>query len=190
MSSQNPALDLPHDVVINRVPLWLAVAVTVVLSLPFGLWLGKFNFALWCSFIVWAEYFALGAKLQVVPMILESFGYAAVITGVSLAIIPVFSFVPSLLTPGDLGIAAALFIGVGFMVHSMSWSHAFQEGSLPFFNGISMALGIYFTNSFPHFGPDAFLPIVAAIWTVAMAVFGILLGIITVYAQLPAKRRA
>ncbi len=60
MAGQNVALQSPGIVVVNRIPLWLAVAVTVVLSLPFGLWLGRFNFTLWCSFVVWAEYLALG----------------------------------------------------------------------------------------------------------------------------------
>jgi hypothetical protein len=45
-------------VIKGMIPLWLAVAITVLVSMPFGLWLGKFNVALWCSFIVWAEYFA------------------------------------------------------------------------------------------------------------------------------------
>lgn len=188
MASQNVALDSPA-VVVNRLPLWLAVAVTVVFSLPFGLWLGKFNFTLWCSFIVWAEYFALGAKPQVIPTILKSFGYSALITGVSLAIIPFCAFLPSLVTPNDLAIAVALFIGVAFMVYSMGWSRAFQEGSLPFFNGISMALGVYFSGHFPHVGPDATLPIVAALWALAMAAFGVVLGMITIAAQLPSSRR-
>lgn len=187
MAGQHAALDSP-GIVVNRIPLWLAVAITVVFSLPFGLWLGKFNFTLWCSFIVWAEYFALGAKPQVAPTILKSFGYSAFITGVSLALIPVFSFLPSLVTANDLAIAAALFVGVAFMVYSMGWSRAFQEGSLPFFNGISMALGVYFSGQFPHFGPDATLPVAAALWAIVMAAFGIVLGMLTVAAQLPSSR--
>ena len=46
----------------NTIPLWLAIAITVVVSLPFGIWLDKLNLPLWAAFIVWAEYFALGAK--------------------------------------------------------------------------------------------------------------------------------
>lgn len=188
MASQNAALDSPV-VVTNRIPLWMAVAITVVFSLPFGLWFGEFNFTLWCSYIVWAEYFSLGAKPQVAPTIIKSFGYSAFVTGVSLALIPVFSFLPSLVTPNDLAIAAALAIGVAFMVYSMSWSRVFQDGSLPFFNGISMALGVYFTGQFPHLGPDTVLPIVAALWAVAMAAFGIVLGMLTIAAQLPSSSR-
>ncbi len=187
MSTQDAMLEAPA-VSVNRVPLWLAVALTVVISLPFGLWLGMFNFTLWCAFIVWAEYFSLGATPKAIPTILISYGYTALLTGVSLAAIPFFGFLPSLVTPGDLSIAASLFIGVAFMVYSMNWSKSFQEGSLPFFNGISMALAIYFTGQFPHFGPEALAPIMAAIWAIAMAVVGIVLGMLTIAAQLPTNR--
>jgi hypothetical protein len=190
MSNNASTTNAPQPVEVNRVPLWLAVAVTVVLSLPFGLWLGKFNFTLWCAFISWAEYFALGAKPRVVPTIMASFGYAAVLTGFALAIIPLFGFLPNLVTAGDLPMAAAFFIVVGFMVYSMKWSHHFLNGSLPFFNGISMALGVYFTGSYPQLGPTALLPITAAIWATAMAAFGVLLGILTIALQFPAKRPA
>jgi len=190
MSSNTSTLDAPQFVVVNRIPLWLAVATTVVLSLPFGLWLGKFDFTLWCSFIAWAEYFALGAKPRVIPMILASFGYASVLTGFSLAIIPLFGFLPSWVAAGDVPTAVALFIVVGFMVYSMKWSRYFQDGSLPFFNGISMALGVYFTASYPQLGPTALLPIVAAAWATAMAAFGVLLGVVTVVLQFPSKQPA
>src|SRR5674476_1329125 len=46
----------------NTVPLWLAVAITVVVSLPFGLWLKEWSVPLWAAFIVWAEYFVFGGK--------------------------------------------------------------------------------------------------------------------------------
>lgn len=187
MTNQDSKLDAPVN--INRVPLWLAVAVTVLLSMPFGLWLGKFNFPLWCSFIVWAQYFALGAKPQAVPTILKSFGYSAFMTGAALALSRCLDFLPSLVTPHDLALSTALFIGVAFMVYSMAWSRAFQEGSLPFFNGISMALAVYFSGSFPHVGPDAIQPIVAAAWALVMGAFGILLGMFTVVAQLPTTTR-
>ena len=57
----------------DRVPLWLAVSITVVVSLPFGLWLGDYNLALWVSFIVWAEYFVLGGKPAALKIIIPAF---------------------------------------------------------------------------------------------------------------------
>ena len=60
----------------DTLPLWLAVAITVCVSLPFGIWLGNYNLPIWASFIVWAEYFALGAKPQAqrVPRITAALG--------------------------------------------------------------------------------------------------------------------
>src|SRR5512147_2394179 len=58
---------------VDRVPLWLASSITVVVSLPFGLWLGDFNLPLWVAFIVWAEYFQLGAKPVVLRTIIPAY---------------------------------------------------------------------------------------------------------------------
>ena len=74
--------------------------------MPFGLWLGKFNFALWCAFIVWAEYLALGAKPEGLKLILPSFAYAAALTAVTLW--EFFSFLSSLVTEGDLAASLVL----------------------------------------------------------------------------------
>ena len=57
----------------NTIPLWLAVAITVVVSLPFGIWLGKLNLPLWAAFIVWAEYFALGAKPSALKIMVPAY---------------------------------------------------------------------------------------------------------------------
>ncbi len=38
---------LPGPVMRDRVPMWLAVAITVAVSLPFGLWLGDYALPLW-----------------------------------------------------------------------------------------------------------------------------------------------
>jgi len=57
----------------DRVPMWLAVAITVALSLPFGLWLGDYALPLWAAFIVWAEYFVLGARPEALRLIIPAF---------------------------------------------------------------------------------------------------------------------
>jgi hypothetical protein len=169
----------------DSIPLWLAVAITVVVSLPFGLWLGKYNLALWCAFIVWAEYFNLGAKPAAIKVILPSFIYAVVLTSLTLFLIPYLSFLPKLVTPGDLGIAAALFIGVAFMVYSMKWAKVFQEGSLPFFNGISMSLAVTFTGSFPKPEMGSLAPFAAGLWAIASAVLGVALAVFNVWILFP-----
>jgi hypothetical protein len=77
----------------ETIPLWLAVAITVLVSIPFGLWLGKWNFTLWVGFIVWAEYFQYGAKPSAIKLILPSYTYGAIVTGIT------FSFYPRSLCP-------------------------------------------------------------------------------------------
>jgi hypothetical protein len=46
----------------ERIPIWLAVAVTALISVPFGTQLGIYSIPVWASFIAWAEYFAFGAS--------------------------------------------------------------------------------------------------------------------------------
>lgn len=171
----------------NTLPLWLAVAITVVVSLPFTLWLGPYNFATWVSFIVWAEYFALGAKPAALKLILPNFAYSAVLTGLTLAAIPLLGFLPSLVVPGDLAVAVALFVGVAFMVYSMNWWQGFQDGSLPFFNGISMVLAVYFTSAYPPIVTGGAAPLWAAVWAILMGFFGAALGVFNVWILFPRK---
>ncbi|MDS0300564.1 DUF1097 domain-containing protein [Halogeometricum sp. S1BR25-6] len=45
-----------------RVPLWLAVAITAFVSVPFGTLLGVYSIPVWASFIAWAEYFTFGSS--------------------------------------------------------------------------------------------------------------------------------
>jgi len=177
-----------QGVVRETIPMWLAIALTLVVSMPFGLWLGKFNFTLWCSFIVWAQYFALGAKPAALKLILPSFGYAATLTALTLFLIPFFSFLPSLRTEGDLAVTLVLFVGVAFMSYSMRWAKTFQDGSLPFFNGISMTLAVYFTRSYPVVGPEITQALVAGVWTILMGGFGALLGAFNVWITFPRRQ--
>jgi hypothetical protein len=186
-AANDSAADSSESPVKETIPMWLAVPATVVIAMPFGLWLGRFNFALWCCFIVWAEYFALGGKPAGLRLILPSFSYAAIVTGLTLFAHQGLSSLPSLVTQGDVAISLALFVGVAFMVYSMRWTRTFQAGSLPFFNGISMGLAIFFTASYPKVGPEVFHPLVAAGWTVLMGSFGALLGVFNVWITFPRK---
>lgn len=175
---------------VDAVPMWLAVAITVLVSMPFGLWLGEFNLALWCSFIVWAEYFALGARPSSLRLILPSFSYAAAMTALILWSIPLFAFLPDLLVKNDLRVSTALFLGIAALVYTMRFSRVFQDGSLPFFNGISMALAVYFTGSYPDVGLPAAAPLVAGAWTIVLGVFGCGLGVFNVWITFPRPKSA
>ena len=169
----------------ERVPLWLAVAVTGFFAMPLSLWLGEDNFTLWCAFIVWAQYFALGAKVEALKIIYPSFIYAAVLTSLLLMLLPLLGGLPSLVSEGDLAVTLLLSAGFGVAVYSMKWSETLQQGSLPFFNGITMTLAIYFTKSYPVLVQSFPLEISAGIWTILMGLFGGLLGVFNIYLTFP-----
>ncbi len=172
----------------ETIPLWLAVAITVLVSMPFGLWLGTYNFTLWCAFIVWGQYFALGATPSVVKTIIPSYSYAVALTALTLWAVPLFSFLPNLVTEGDLALSAALFVGIAATVYTMKYAKVFQEGSLPFFNGISMGLAVFFTGTFPAMGG---LPaeLAAGLWAIVMGLFGCVLGVFNVWITFPRTKQ-
>lgn len=156
----------------ESIPLFLAVAITVVVSLPFGLFLGKYNIPLFAAFIVWAEYFALGAKPAALKIIYPSFALGALLTGASM-------FATVLLAPAlgmNLALAISLFVGVGLMVYIMRFSKILSDGSLPYFNGISMLLAVYLTSNYPATANALLQPWVAALWTILAGILGGLLG--------------
>jgi hypothetical protein len=180
--------EVKQPVVKETIPLWLAVAITVVVSLPFGLWLGKWNLALWCSFIVWAEYFNLGAKPDAFRLILPAFAYGTLLTAACMFVmVLLIPLLPTLVAGPDLAAAVALFIFVGFIVYSMKWSETLQKGSLPLFNGISMLLALYFTNAYPATGNAMVDPWMAGLWTILSGWFGACLGWFNIYILFPRK---
>ncbi len=175
----------------NSLPLWLAVSITVVLMLPFGLWLGTWNFVLWCAFIVWAEYFALGARPQVLRILIPAYTFGTVVTGIAMFVnIYLTQWLPSVHTPGDLAIAIDLFVFVAIMVYAMGKSKTLATGSLAMFNGISMVLALYFSGSFPHVGGAAAAPWMALLWAIVSGWFGALAGAFNVWILFPRPVRA
>ena len=128
-----------------------------------------------------------GARSRKLRGVTPRVGRAAILTGLTLAAIPPLGFLPSLVAPGDLAVAVALFVGVSFMVYSMNWWKGFQEGTLPFFNGISMVLAVYFTSSYPAIVEGLFTPLWAAVWTILMGLFGAALAVFNVWILFPRK---
>ncbi len=169
----------------DRVPMWLAVAITVALSLPFGLWLGDYAVPLWAAFIVWAEYFVLGARPEALRLIIPAF-FVGVLgaLGITTAnvILERLLVDASLVAENDVAAFIAFFVGFCAFLYAIRWVPLplSTTATLPFFNGVSLMLGIYFTDAFLAAAPagfDAVLePLVAAIGAMLACLLGCFLG--------------
>jgi hypothetical protein len=178
----------------NTIPLWLAVAITVIVALPFGIWLGKLNLPLWVAFIVWAEYFVLGAKPDALKIMVPA--YTLGVIGVALigllyqAIDKIFSkptdtvvdFGLQKLTYDNVALYVSFFVGFCILIYAMKYLAVTNgPGSLPFFNGITMFLGCYFTGTFLGWFKDFnvgadMLPYAIVIFCAITAFIGGMLG--------------
>ena len=179
----------------NRVPLWLAVAITIVVSLPFGLWLKEWNVPLWAAFIVWAEYFLLGATPQGLKIMVPSYILGAI--GAVLVLIFMVALqkaIPDvkLVSAGDVAIAITFFIGFCIVLYAMKWMPVTGgAGTLPFFNGISMGLATYFVGIYATYGgikvDDILVPIVTGVVAILAGLLGAFLGWFNVTILFPTK---
>jgi hypothetical protein len=176
---------VPEPAMRDRVPLWLAVSITVVVSLPFGLWLGDYNLPLWVSFIVWAEYFVLGGKPQALKVIIPAyligvFGAMCITTGT--AVLERVTGDAAIVAEGDMAAYVGMFVGFCVFLYAVRWvpMPLFGSASLPFFNGVSMLLGVLFTAAFITAAPAGIDPIlepaVAAIGAALAGLLGCFLG--------------
>ena len=183
----------------KAIPLWIAVPITVVVSLPFGLWLGAWSLPLWLAFVVWAEYFTLGAKPAALKIMIPAF--------VSGVIGATFTMVVSLwvgkllgdfhiVTPGDASWFIGLFVGFIPVIYAMKFLPFVQgPGGLPFFNGISMGLATFFVGIYANYGglsvpaDSVLLPLITSIPAVLGGLLGAALGWFNVAIMTPFRGR-
>ena len=169
----------------DRVPIWLAVAITVVVSLPFGLWLGDFNLPLWVSFIVWAEYFVLGGTPAALRVIIPAYligvlGAMGITTAT--AVLEGALDGAGLVAEDDIAAFIGLFLGFCVFLYAVRWlpMPLFGAASLPFFNGVSMLLAVLYTSAFIAAAPEGIDPVlepaVAAIGAGLAGLLGCFLG--------------
>lgn len=169
----------------ETIPFWLATMITALLPLPLGMFLGNWNVPLWCSFIVWAQYFVYGANPGAFKKILGPYAAGALFSTAGM-------FLSALLgqfTNPYLGLNLGFGIAVAVMVYSMRFVPAFQECSLAYFNGMAMMLGVFFTGSFPFAGGAAPLvaPLVAGAWAIVCGWLGTVFGWFNVTITFPRK---
>lgn len=170
-----------------RIPLHWAVAIVVICVLPLAFLLGKWSFPIWVSFIVWAEYFALGAKLNTWKVIIPSLPFGAIIAAVwcssAVALAP---YVGGLMW----SLALTNILWVTLLVYGLRWTHAWTVGTLAVFNGLTLFLAVYFTGSIPQVGPlenPQYVIWWACLWTILMCYLGWFLGWFNVLITFPRK---
>ncbi|HOV93274.1 MAG TPA: DUF1097 family protein [Spirochaetales bacterium] len=178
----------------ETIPFWLAVAITAIIFLPLTIFLGKYNIPLWVSFIVWAEFFNFGSTIKTSwKYILLAFPTGAAFCAAGfIASFSLSAAIPALNAPNGSGMWG-MWIGFGIavcvMVYVMKFSKIFSDGSLAYFNGMTMMIAVLFTNSYPK--SDALSiqvnVIIACLWTILAAVFGLFLGWFNVAITFPKK---
>ncbi len=172
----------------ERMPLWLAVAITVVIALPLGLWLKEFSLPLWIVFAVWAEYFAFGGTLKgartLAPAFLTGAAVALMVQAFATLLIDLFGSV-QLVVPGDVAILVAYFIGFCVFVWWMKFFSVLQGGSLAYFQGIALTLGSIFTGqgaAWVGHSTNGYVLLIGATLVAIVSCFaGILIGWINIW---------
>lgn len=176
----------------KRISLPWAVVILIILALPLNFYLGKWNFPTWVCFIVWAEYFALGANIDTWKLIIPSIPFGA---GVGAAWCTSAVFLTGILVPilGPLngayaGYAITSIFWIAFLVYGLAWSPSFTGGTLAVFNGFSLQLAIYFTGTIPEVGPmnnPYYVIWWGAVWTILMGWLGWIFGWFNVVLTFP-----
>jgi hypothetical protein len=178
----------------KRIPLPWAAAILLVLVLPLGFYLGKWNLPLWVCFIVWAEYFALGAKLETWKIMIPSLAFGGLVAalwcssavGMSKLLVPEFGSVHGQYA----AYALTNLVWVPVIVYGLQWTPAFTAGSLAVFNGFTLQLAVYFTGTAPPIGPmeNAYFVVWwSFLWAVLNAFLGWGFGWFNVFLTFPHK---
>ncbi|MHB8959809.1 MAG: hypothetical protein ACYDAN_09305 [Candidatus Limnocylindrales bacterium] len=180
----------------KALPLWIAVPITVVVSLPFGLWLGVWSLPLWAAFIVWAEYFQLGAKPAALKLMVPGFIAGAIGAGfvcaVSLAIGKILGN-PTAVSAGDIPWFIGMLLAFIPVIYAMKYlPFTAGPGGLCFFNGISMGLATFFVGLYAGYGgmkaPDGLdylLPVITTVPAILAGLLGAFLGWFNVVIMTP-----
>lgn len=179
----------------KSIPLWIAVSITVVVSLPFGLWLGAWSLPLWLAFVVWAEYFALGAKPSALKIMVPAYLLGVIGAAFTLIVSMLVGKVitTQIVSPGDLAWFIGLFVGFIPVIYAMKFLPVTGgPGGLPFFNGISMGLATFFTGLYVAYGGlalpagvDFLLPVITSIPAIIGGLLGAFLGWFNVVIMTP-----
>jgi len=184
-----PATAAPTEVKTrDTIPFWMAVALTTCIFLPLAYYFGKYSVPEWVAFMVWAEYFTLGPKLGSLKTIIPAFT-----GGVSMGVI--IGLIQAVLANAAPGIVPSggswyisLFVGVCLMVFIMKYFKVFQVGSLPYFNGLTAFLAVFFVGAFPTPTLNSYvIVLLGAAYALAGGYMGAVMGWFNVTITFPRK---
>ncbi len=177
------------------IPLHWASSIMLVFALPLTFYLGKWNIPLWVSFIVWTQYFILGANRGTWRIVAPFFLFGALLA--ALWCISA-TFIAGYLKSHFDGLAATYIafaitnlVWVTIVVHCLGWSPKFGEATLSIFNGFTMMLAVYFTGSSPEIGPvenPYYIILLSAVWAVIAGYIGWCLGWLNVFLTFPREK--
>lgn len=176
-----------------RVPFWLAVAIAVTLTWPAALYAGRFAMPLWAVFVVWAEYFALGAKPEALKVMFPNFIYGSlsVTIGTLLYVwIQSWGLINDPKTNTTFSLAVGYFIIFCLLLKSMEYGWSFASTGLPLFNGVALTLGVFFTGTYWHLFETTNLYVIAllaSLTAIAAGLMGGIVGWINVILTFPKK---
>jgi hypothetical protein len=176
-----------------RVPFWLAVAIAVTLTWPAALYAGRFAMPLWAVFVVWAEYFVLGAKPEALKVMIPNFIYGSlsVTVGTLLYIwIESWGLIGDAKTNTTFALAVAYFIVFCVLLKTMEFGWPFASTGLPLFNGVALTLGIFFTGTYWHLFETSSLYVIAllsSLTAIAAGIMGSIVGWFNVVITFPRK---
>jgi hypothetical protein len=149
--SQATAAAQAEETTKPRVPFWLAVAISVVVTFPAALYFGRFAMPLWAVFVVWAEYFVLGAKPEALRVMWPNFIYGSL--GVTVGTL-LYAWIQSWGLIGDpkantlFALVIAYFVLFCVLLKTMEFGWSFASTGLPLFNGVALTLGVFFTGTY------------------------------------------
>ena len=176
-----------------RVAFWLAVAISVVVTFPAAIYFGRFTMPLWAVFVVWAEYFVLGAKPEALKVMFPNFIYGSmgVTVGTLLFIwIQSWELIANPQANTLFSLMVAYFILFCVLLKTMEFGWSFASTGLPLFNGVALTLGIFFTGTYWHLFETSSLYVIAllsSLTAIAAGIMGGIVGWINVIITFPRK---
>jgi len=176
-----------------RVPFWLAVAISVVVTFPAALYFGRFAMPLWAVFVVWAEYFVLGAKPEALKVMWPNFIYGSL--GVTVGTL-LYVWIQSWGLIGDpkantlFALVIAYFVLFCVLLKTMEFGWSFASTGLPLFNGVALTLGVFFTGTYwPLFATTNLyaIALLSSLTAIAAGIMGGVVGWFNMVITFPRK---